>query len=168
MVYKMVFYVDGGCRGNGNPGAFGACACVRVKRWGRNETFTKRLPAWKRPVPTNQRAELYAIILALKQAINERQGFDNDPYIDVTIYTDSKYVHGCMTEWYRKWEKNGFINSLGYEVTNRDLIERALDLERDILDHGNVIWEWIPRSDNQTADEAVNDEMDDMENDMDY
>ena len=71
-----------------------------------------------------------------------------------------------MTEWYRKWESNGFINSLGYEVTNRDLIERALDLERDISEHGNVFWEWIPRSDNETADEAVNYEMDDMEYNM--
>ena len=168
MVYKMVMYVDGGCRGNGHPGAFGACACVRVRRWGRNETFTERLPAWQQPVPTSQRAELYAIILALKQAINERQELDNDPYMHVTIYTDSKYAHGCMTEWYRKWESNGFINSLGYEVTNRDLIERALDLERDIRDHGNVFWEWIPRVDNQTADEAVNDEMDEMENDIEY
>ena len=168
MVYKMVMYVDGGCRGNGHPGAFGACACVRVRRWGRNETFTERLPAWQQPVPTNQRAELYAIILALKQAINERQELDNGPYMQVTIYTDSKYAYGCMTEWYRKWESNGFINSLGYEVTNRDLIERALDLERDIRDHGNVCWEWIPRVDNQTADEAVNDEMDEMENDIEY
>ena len=73
-----------------------------------------------------------------------------------------------MTEWYRKWENNGFINSLGYEVSNRNLIEEALYLEREILEHGNVIWEWIPRSDNQTADEAVNDEMDEMENEMEY
>ena len=114
-------------------------------------------------MPTNQRAELSAIILALKQAINERQELDNDPYMHVTIYTDSKYAHGCMTGWYRKWENNGFINSLGYEVTNRDLIERALDLQRDILDYGNVIWEWIPRSDNHTADNAVNEEMNDMD-----
>ena len=162
----MVFYVDGGCRGNGNPGAFGACACVRVRRWGRNETFTKRLPPWEQP--SSQRAELHAIILALKEALSERQELDNGPYMHVTIYTDSKYAHGCMTEWYRKWESNGFINSLGYEVSNRDLIEEALYLEREILEHGNVLWEWIPRSDNQTADEAVNDEMDDMENDMEY
>ena len=67
-----------------------------------------------------------------------------------------------MTQWCQKWQNNGFINSSGYEVTNRDLIERALDLESDILQHGNVHWEWISRSDNTVADEAVNDEMDEM------
>lgn len=28
------------------------------------------------------------------------------------------------------------------------------------MGHGNVIWEWTPRSDNTAADEAANDEMD--------
>ena len=167
MVYKMVMYVDGGCRRNGFSGAFGACACVCVYRWGRDRIYTKRLPASDRPVPTNQRAELYAIILALEQASNKQNELDNYPYMHVTIYTDSKYAHGCMTEWYRKWQNNGFINSLGNEVANRDLIERALALESDILDHGNVIWEWTPRSDNTAADEAANDEMDAMDGAMD-
>ena len=165
MGYKMVMYVDGGCRGNGKPGAFGACACFVVKKWGRSETWTERLPASSFPVPTNQRAELCAIIIALKHAIKERQNLDNNPWMDVTIHTDSRYAHGCMTEWYSKWQNNGFINSLGNEVANRDLIERALELESDILDHGKVHWEWIPRSDNTAADEAANEEMDDMEED---
>ena len=158
----MVMYVDGGCRGNGQPGAFGACACFVVRRWGQNKTFAWRLPAWSDPVPTNQRAELRAIIMALKHAIEKRGELDNNPYMHVTIHTDSRYAHGCMTNWYRKWQDNGFINSLGNEVVNRDLIERALELESDISDHGNVIWEWIPRSDNTVADEAANDEMDEM------
>lgn len=68
-----------------------------------------------------------------------------------------------MTDWYRKWQSNGFINARGYEVENRDLIEKALELESDILDHGKVNWEWIPRSDNTEADEAVNDELDEVE-----
>lgn len=161
----MVMYVDGGCRGNGWPGAFGACACFIVRRWGQNETITKRLPASMRPVPTSQRAELHTIIIALEHAIEERGYLNNNPYVDVTIHTDSKYAHGCMTEWYRKWQNNRIINSLGREVANRDLIERALELENDILDHDNVTWEWIPRSDNTVADEAVNDEMDEMEED---
>lgn len=166
MVYKMVMFVDGGCRGNGYPGAFGACACYVVRKWGQNETFTRRLPASRRPVPTNQRAELRAIIIALKHAIKEREYLDSNPYMDVTIHTDSKYVHGCMTDWYRKWQSNGFINALGNEVVNRDLIERALELESDILDHGNVTWEWVPRSKNTVADEAANDEMDEMADEM--
>ena len=71
MGYKMVMYVDGGCRGNGFPGAFGACACYVVRKSGRGKTFTRHLPAWMSPVPTSQRAELYAIILALEHAVEE-------------------------------------------------------------------------------------------------
>ena len=162
MGYKMIMYVDGGCRNNGYAGAYGACACFIVRKWGQNETYTRRLPAWDDPVPTSQRAELQAIILALEHAIDEREDLNNNPYMYVTIYTDSRYAHGCMTKWYDKWQNNGFINSAGYEVVNRDLIERALELESDILNHGKVTWEWIPRSDNTVADEAVNDELDDM------
>ena len=159
----MVMFVDGGCRDNGYQGAFGACACYVVKKWGRTATFTKRLPDWLHPVPTNQRAELTAIIIALEHAIETRDELDNGPYMHVTIHTDSRYAHGCMTVWYRKWQSNGFINALGNEVVNRDLIERALELESDILDHGNVVWEWIPRSENTVADEVANQEMDEME-----
>lgn len=118
------------------------------------------------PVPTSQRAELYAIILALDHAIEKRGELDSNPYMDVTIHTDSKYAKGCMTEWYSKWQSNGFINALGNEVANRDLIERALELESDILDHGKVTWEWVPRSENTEADEAANDEMDEMADEM--
>ena len=168
MVYKMVMYVDGGCRNNGYDDAFGASACVQVRRSGHEEIFTKRLPGWKSKRPTSQRAELHAIILALRQAIRERSELDFDPFIQLTIYTDSKYSYGCMTNWSRKWRNNGFINSLGYEVVNRDLIEKALDLEEDILDHGTVLWEWIPRSDNVAADEAANDVMDEMADAMEY
>ena len=162
MVYIMVMYVDGGCRNNGQWGAFGACACHVERKWGQNETFAKQLPAWTNPVPTSQRAELHAIIIALERAIEERGYLDSSPYMDITIHTDSRYAHGCMTQWYQKWQNNGFINSAGHGVTNRDLIERALELESDLLEHGAVHWKWIPRSDNTVADQAVNDEMDEM------
>lgn len=168
MVYKIVMYVDGGCRGNGQPGAYGACACNVVKKWGRSETFTRRLPSTSSTTPTSQRAELSAIILALEQAIETRRELDSNPYMDVTIYTDSKYAHGCMTKWYSKWQNNGFINSAGFPVANRDLIEEALGLESDVLNHGDVNWEWIPRCDNTVADRAVNDEMDEMEGPQRY
>ena len=160
MPYNLVMYVDGGCRGNGYHWAYGACACIVVRRRGPDKVITSRLPEW--PQPTNQRAELQAIILALEHAVDVRERLDNYPYLQVTIHTDSSYAYGCMTKWYQKWQENGFVNARGYEVTNRDLIERALDLESDVLDHGNVVWEWIPRCDNTVADEAVNDELDDM------
>lgn len=62
---------------------------------------------------TNQRAELTAISRALDIAPRHR---------DVTIYTDSKYAISSVTEWYRNWEKNGYINSSRKPVENKDIV----------------------------------------------
>ncbi|KAJ9601987.1 hypothetical protein H2200_013546 [Cladophialophora chaetospira] len=62
---------------------------------------------------TNQRAELTAILRALDIAPRHRE---------VTIYTDSKYAIDCVTNWYRNWVKNGWVNSKGKPVENKDLV----------------------------------------------
>jgi len=62
---------------------------------------------------TNQRAELTAISRALDIAPRHR---------DVTIYTDSKYAISSVTEWYRNWEKNGYLNSSRKPVENKDIV----------------------------------------------
>ncbi|PQE12450.1 ribonuclease H1 protein [Rutstroemia sp. NJR-2017a BVV2] len=85
MVYTMKIYVDGGCRGNGQPGAIGAAAAVFKSRWGRDKTWTRQLPYY--PPPTNQRAEITAIILALELALKKYDGLDSNPRVNVTIYS---------------------------------------------------------------------------------
>jgi ribonuclease HI len=74
---------------------------------------------------TNQRAELTAILRALDIAPRHRE---------VTIYTDSKYSIDCVTNWYRNWVKNGWVNSKGKPVENKDLVaeirERIEERER--------------------------------------
>lgn len=62
---------------------------------------------------TNQRAELTAILRALDIAPRHRE---------VTIYTDSKYAIDCVTNWYRNWRKNGWVNAKGKPVENKDLV----------------------------------------------
>ncbi|TVY13489.1 Ribonuclease H [Lachnellula arida] len=132
MVFVMRIYVDGGCRGNGKPGSIGAASAVFKYRAGRKRAWTTDLP--ESPLPTNQRAEITAIILALEQALlkygriqsNPRQGI---PRLDVKIYSDSKYAIGCMTEWISKWRDNGWKNAAGKPVANRDLIMMASGLD---------------------------------------
>ena len=162
MVYRLVMRVDGGCRNNGYANAIGAAAVIEERRWGRTKTYTKILPntRWN-PPPTSQRAELAAVILALSNALQRKQQLDYNPKLDVTIYTDSRYAHNCMTVWYAKWEDNGWLNARGEQVANRDLIQEALDLEQKLLVHGRVDWKWVPRQDNQDADDAVNEALDD-------
>jgi ribonuclease HI len=159
MVYVMEIYVDGGCRGNGRPGSIGAAAAVFKLRWGRRKTWTTILPDY--PPPTNQRAEIAAIILALEQALEKYEELDTNPWLDVKIYSDSRYAVSCMTAWIYKWSRNGWINSAGHEVANRDLIQKASDLDDRLKEEGSVEYIWIPRAENEEADEACNDAMDD-------
>ncbi|KAL9601244.1 MAG: hypothetical protein Q9219_002649 [cf. Caloplaca sp. 3 TL-2023] len=161
----MHMSVDGACRYNGYSNATAAAAVVVFPKWGRNKIYTRRLPDY--PTPTNQAAELTAIILALEQAVEKYEQLSALPYMRVTIRTDSKYAFGCMTEWVHKWRGNGWINCAGRDVANRDLIEEALDLEAEIERNGNVSYVWVPREENQEADEAANDALDESESETD-
>ncbi|KAE8383309.1 ribonuclease H-like domain-containing protein [Aspergillus bertholletiae] len=160
MVYIMEIYTDGGCRGNGRPGAIGAAAAVVVKRNGKSTSWTRSLPRY--PPPTNQRAEITAICLALELALEKFDQLDTNPQFDVTIYSDSKYAIGCMTTWIYKWARNGWFNAAGNQIANRDLIQEASDLDDRLDEVGNVKYVWIPREKNEVADRLCNEDMDDQ------
>ncbi|MCJ1460260.1 hypothetical protein MMC28_010639 [Mycoblastus sanguinarius] len=159
----MRMYVDGGCRRNGYADAIGAAACVVERKYKGSTTWTRPLSGFTTTTPTSQRAEIEAIILALERALEKIDELHSNPHMEVTIFTDSKYAHGCMTDWIYKWTRNGWINSAGHEVANRDLIEKASHLDDQVKEEGNVYYVWIPREQNQEADEAVNEVLDEME-----
>jgi ribonuclease HI len=81
------------------------------------------------------------------------------------IYSDSKYAVSCMTEWQFKWRRNGWTNSLGNSVVNRDLIEKACALEDELEQSCNakIKYVWIPREQNALADESCKDALDDSD-----
>ncbi|KAI1176273.1 ribonuclease H-like domain-containing protein [Nemania sp. FL0916] len=162
MVYIMEFEVDGGCRGNGKPWAVGAAACVLLTRsgsmyWHRTEELSRH------PYPpTSQRAEITAIIMALEWALEAYDELDSYPRLVLRIHSDSRYATGCMNDWIYKWVHNGWQNAAGYEVANRDLIERASDLDDRVKELGEVKYIWVPREQNQTADELCDDKLDEL------
>jgi ribonuclease HI len=158
MVYIMEIYVDGGCRGNGAPGSIAAAAAVFKLKHGRQTSWARVLPRY--PPPTNQRAEITAIILAPELALEKCAELDANPWLDVKIYSDSKYAIGCMTKWVYKWTKNSWTNAAGNEVANRDLIEKASDLDDKLKEVGDVQYIWIPRGENWDADRYCNEAMD--------
>lgn len=157
----MQIYADGGCRYNGKPGAIGAAAAVFQFKHNHEQRYYRKLP--RSPTPTSQRAEITAIILALEQALERYKSLDSDPYLDVTIHSDSRYAVNCMNEWVYKWSKNGWVNAAGFQVANRDLIQEASDLDDELKEEGDVRYVWIPREDNQAADELCNEILDEME-----
>jgi ribonuclease HI len=63
---------------------------------------------------TNQQAEIFAAAHALSWAVDKAS-------VDVVeIISDSAYVVNCMNEgWYVQWEENGWRNSAGKPVANR-------------------------------------------------
>ena len=67
MVYTMEIFVDERCRRNEQSNAIDAAAAVFKLRYGRQKCCFEELPSF--PIPTNQRAEITAIILALEQAL---------------------------------------------------------------------------------------------------
>jgi len=45
----------------------------------------------------------------------------------VRLHSDSAYVVNCFREaWWRRWERNGWVNAQRQPVANRDLWERLL------------------------------------------
>lgn len=83
---------------------------------------------------TNQRAELTAILRAL-ETVPVDQG--------VMIWSDSMYAINCVTEWFVKWEKNGWKTHKG-QVQNRDLVEAVLVKIRERESHGTTtLIKWI-------------------------
>ncbi|OBT64796.1 hypothetical protein VE03_06495 [Pseudogymnoascus sp. 23342-1-I1] len=167
MVYIMRIFVDGACRNNGYWGAEGSAAAV-FKR-GKNRILQSHkycLP--DDPTPTNQRAELTAIIVALKQAIRKHRDLDTCPRLDVKICSDSDYAVRCMNEFVFKWLKNGWITAAGHPVKNQDLIKEAVRFLNELKELGKVRIRWIPRGENQEADQLCNDVLDGNGYDDDY
>ena len=120
MKYKI--YTDGACSGNPGPGGWGAVIFDDRE----NQTNI----SGKVKDTTNNRMELMAPIMALKKI---------KPKSDITIFTDSTYVKNGITEWIKKWEKNGWKNSNKKPVKNKDLWIK-LD---GLCQKNKIIWKWV-------------------------
>ena len=80
MLCIMEMYVDGGCRRNGFSEAIRAAAYIIHIRAGRTKTWTRAIPPDE--IPTNQRAEITAIILALEQALAKYDRLHSAPNLE--------------------------------------------------------------------------------------
>jgi ribonuclease HI len=115
-------YTDGACSGNPGEGGWG----VVISRDG---TVTATHSGYNRET-TNNRMELTAAIEALKLAKDMGK---------VRLYTDSNYVRQGITDWIKKWEKNGWKTASKKAVKNKDLWEKLNELNNDKID-----WYYVP------------------------
>ena len=119
---KYIIYTDGACSGNPGPGGWGAVIFDEKKK--------QQNISGKVKDTTNNRMELTAPIMALKKIKSKS---------DIIIFTDSTYVKNGITDWIKKWEKNGWKSSNKKLVKNKDLwIELS-----DLCQKNKVIWKWV-------------------------
>ena len=64
---------------------------------------------------------------------------------NIMIISDSSYAINCCTSWYTNWRSNGWKNSSGKAVENRDLIEGILNKveERWRMYRVGTEFEWV-------------------------
>ncbi len=89
---KVQLITDGACLGNPGPGGW---ACILRYKSRRRELFGSE------PQTTNNRMELTAAVRGLS-ALKEA--------CEVEVITDSEYLKNGVTEWIRKWKRNGWKN----------------------------------------------------------
>ena len=131
-------YTDGACKGNPGVGGWGAIIMQDEKNielfGGENET-------------TNNRMELMAVIMALKEISSN---------LELTIYTDSTYVQKGISEWIKNWKVNNWRSSSKKPVKNKDL---WIELDETVGSR-KINWEWVKghagNEGNEKADELAN------------
>ncbi len=138
MIYPIIIYTDGACRGNPGKGGWGAIL--------RYKNTIKELHGGEHDT-TNNRMELMAAISALEML--------KKPCI-VHLYIDSKYVLDGITKWLPNWKKANWKTAAKQPVKNEDLWRR-LDLA--IQSH-TIDWRWVKghsgNQGNERADALAN------------
>lgn len=109
----MRVFADGASTGKIGPGGWAYVMLIADRRWIKGAGPAKRT--------TNQRMEMIAVIMALREA---------PPNSHVTVYSDSAYVvNGMNDAWWIKWSANGWRNSQGKPVKNLKLWFALMDAE---------------------------------------
>lgn len=135
---EIIAYTDGACSGNPGPGGWGVIlqakdGLVLIKE---RELFGGEKDT------TNNRMELIAAISCLESL---------EQPTTLTLFTDSNYVKGGITEWMKTWKKNEWKTAGKKSVKNVDLWKR-LDKARQ---KHNVTWKWVKGHSGQTENERA-------------
>ena len=114
---SLHIWTDGACPKNG----FGATTAGVGVYFGEGD---KRNVSMRLPVPpyTNQRAELWALLVACQVAEAE---LATNRALHVVIHTDSMYGINCLTMWLPVWILAGWTRAgkKKLPVMNRDILE---------------------------------------------
>lgn len=112
-VPEEIYYIDGACKGNGKPDCQATWAvCAEFDRELESSGFVEESAS-------NNSAELTAAIKACEIAKSRDQR-------QITIVTDSKYLHSAATNWIDKWSSGVWLDHKGKPVVNEKLFKQLL------------------------------------------
>lgn len=109
----IIIYTDGSCMGNGKNNAKGGIGIHFP-----NKELKDISKVYRLGICTNQKTELYAILIALRY-VKRKIGMDNK----IIIKTDSQYSIDSITKWSKAWIKNGWKTKNNTPVANKEFIE---------------------------------------------
>ena len=125
---KVKAYTDGACSGNPGPGGWGV---YLVAENNVGDIVREEALYGKKKETTNQIMELTAAIQAFKSLKRKS--------VEITVFTDSKYVMNGIQTWLSAWETNNWKTSSKKPVKNGDLWKR-LDA---LCQQHEVDWKWV-------------------------
>jgi ribonuclease HI len=121
-------YTDGS-GGYGAYGGRGVCGYAAIVWLGDDRSVTL---GGTEPDSTHQRAELWALIIALtylQESVLQESVADRS----IPIFSDSKYAVDALNhDWIDKWQQNGWLNTKGRPIADRDLWLQLRHLQKTI------------------------------------
>ncbi|KAJ3557597.1 hypothetical protein NP233_g11702 [Leucocoprinus birnbaumii] len=140
--------IDGACTNNGNPNARASMGVF----FGPNSRYNYNRLLTNGPL-TNQRAEIWAAIIALQHVKQLKMSGLLDAR-RVVLIADSEYLVKAMTFRVYHWRDNGWIGSYGRRVVNWSDFEALDDLIEELrVEYDVDVKFWlVDRSWNNAAD----------------
>jgi ribonuclease HI len=129
----LIVFTDGACSGNGTSHARAAYAVIWPEHTDLDGAYLLRADEKH----TNNRAELTAILHAIRQA----DRLDPDKRSTLIIYTDSMLAVNSLTKWMKQWKANNWMKSSTVPpspVLNQDIlskIDEAMQQRKMVLRH---------------------------------
>ena len=142
-------FTDGACTGNGKVNALSGCGV-----WFGSDNDPRNLSViLPRPPHTNQRAELFAVVLALQTAVVTHT---EAPLDRVEIVSDSMYCVKGAGCWMKSWQASGWCKSDGKPVANIDLWQMVWLHTQGLADRGvHVVYTWTKAHAGNAGNEAA-------------
>ncbi len=128
---EVEIYTDGACSGNPGKGGWGF---VIINKTEEKELFKC---SGAEIQTTNNRMEMTAVIEALKKIKAQRSFFSED--VNLSIFTDSKYVQQGISSWIFNWKKNNWQTAAKKPVKNKDLWQELDELSTELAPK----WNWV-------------------------